>query len=140
MVYSFLGTIAVFPGGTSGKEPTCQCRKHRRCRFDPWVRKILWRRVCQPTPAFLPRESHGQKSLVGYHPWDHKESDMTERTHTCISQRQKLCRDMLSQVFNRQIYERIRLKNITRCLYFHPRTACCSEDGRTQMSLWRDTW
>ena len=40
-----------FPGGTSDKEATCQCRRHRRCRFDPWVRKIPWRRKWQPTPV-----------------------------------------------------------------------------------------
>ena len=39
-----------FPGGASGKEPTCQCRRHKRPRFSPWVRKILWRSVWQPTP------------------------------------------------------------------------------------------
>ena len=50
-----------------------------RCRFDPWVRKIPWRRTWQLTPVFLPGESHGQKSLAGYSPWDRKESDMTER-------------------------------------------------------------
>ena len=33
-----------FPGGAYSKEPTCQCRKHKRCRFDPWVGKIPWRR------------------------------------------------------------------------------------------------
>ena len=33
-----------FPGGTSGKEPTCRCRKNKRLEFDPWVRKIPWRR------------------------------------------------------------------------------------------------
>ena len=38
-----------FPGGTSGKEPTHQGRRHKRCRFDPWVRKIPWRRAWQPT-------------------------------------------------------------------------------------------
>ena len=48
-------------------------------RFHPWVRKIPWRREWQPTPVFLPEESYGQKSLVGYSPWSHKESDMTER-------------------------------------------------------------
>ena len=64
-----------FPGGASGKNPTCQCR---RCRFDPWVRKIPWRRIQQPTPVFLPGESHGQRSLVGYSPQDHKELDTTE--------------------------------------------------------------
>ena len=55
-----------FPGGTSGKEPTCQCRRHKRCGFDPWVRKIPWRRAQQPTPVFLPGESHGHRSLAGY--------------------------------------------------------------------------
>ena len=40
--------------------------------FDLWVRKILWRRVWQPTPVFLPRESHGQRSLVGYSLWGQK--------------------------------------------------------------------
>ena len=46
--------------------------------FDPWVRKIPWRREWQPTPVFLPGECHGQKSLVGCRPWGRKESDMTE--------------------------------------------------------------
>ena len=55
------------------------------CRFDPWVRKIPWRRKWQPTPVFLLGKSHGQKSLAGYTPWSHKESDMTEQlTHICI--------------------------------------------------------
>ena len=47
--------------------------------FDPWVRKISWRRKCRLTPVFLPGESHGQRNLVGYIPWDCKELDMTER-------------------------------------------------------------
>ena len=56
----------------------------KRHRFDPWVRKIPWRKAWQPTPVFLSRESHGQRSLVGYSPWGHKETDMTEVTyHTC---------------------------------------------------------
>ena len=46
-----------FPGSTGGKEPVCQCRRHRRQSFDPWVGKIPWRRVQQPTPVFLPGES-----------------------------------------------------------------------------------
>ena len=57
-----------FPGGTSGKEPTCQCRRHKRLRFNPYVRKIPWRREWQPIPVFLPGESHGQRNLVGYGP------------------------------------------------------------------------
>ena len=77
----FLGTemFLGFPGGASGKEPTCQCRRHKRRGFNPWVRKIPWRRAWQPTPIFLPEESNGQRSLVGYSPWGRKESDMTER-------------------------------------------------------------
>ena len=54
-----------FPGGASGKEPTSQCRRYKRQGFDPWVGAIPW----QPTPVFLPRESHGQRSLTGYSPW-----------------------------------------------------------------------
>ena len=53
-----------FPGGATGKETTCQCKRHKRCRFDPWVRQIPWRRAWQPTPVLLPGESRGQ-SLVG---------------------------------------------------------------------------
>ena len=52
-----------------------------------WVGKILWRRKWQPTPVFLPGESHGQRNLVGYSPWGRKESDMTEwlsHTHTLV--------------------------------------------------------
>ena len=59
--------------GTSGKESTCQCRRHKRCGFNPWVRKIPWRMAWQPTPVSLPKESHGQRSLAGYSPWNCKE-------------------------------------------------------------------
>ena len=45
---------------------------------DPWVGKIPWTGAWQPTPGFLPREFHGQRSLVGYGPWGYKESDTTE--------------------------------------------------------------
>ena len=54
-----------FPGGASAKESACQCRRWKRWGFDPWVRKIPWKRAWQSTPVFLPRESHGQRSLVG---------------------------------------------------------------------------
>ena len=47
-------------------------------KFSHWVRKILWRRKWLPTPIFLPGEFHGQRNLVGYSPWGHKELDMTE--------------------------------------------------------------
>ena len=52
----------------------------RKFRFNPWVRKILWRRSWQPPPVFLPGEPHGQRSLVGYSPWGRKDSDTTEVT------------------------------------------------------------
>ena len=50
------------PGGANGKEPACQCRGQNTCGFDPWIRKIPCGKVWQPTPVFLPGESHGQKS------------------------------------------------------------------------------
>ena len=49
-------------------------------RFSPWVGKIPWRRAWQPTLVFLPGKSHGQRSPLGYSPWGHKESEMTEAT------------------------------------------------------------
>ena len=48
--------------------------------LSPWVGKISWRRAWQPTPAFLPGEPHGQRSLAGEGPWGHKGSDTTETT------------------------------------------------------------
>ena len=54
------------PWWLSGKESACQCR---RCRFDPWVGKISWRRKWESTQVFLPGKSYAQRSLVGYSPW-----------------------------------------------------------------------
>ena len=56
----------------------CQCRKLKRCGFDPWVGKNPWRRKWEPTPVFLPGWFHWQRCLAGYNPWDLTESDMTE--------------------------------------------------------------
>ena len=53
------------PRWHSDKESACWCSKHRRHRFDPWIRKISWRRKWQPTPVFLPGISHEQRSLMG---------------------------------------------------------------------------
>ena len=58
--------LRAFPRWCSGKESTCQCKRHKRHGFNPWVRKIPWRREWQPTLVFLLGESHGQRSLVGY--------------------------------------------------------------------------
>ena len=54
------------PWWLNGKDSTCQCRRRR---FNPWVRKIPWRRKWQPSLVFLPGKSHGQRSLVGCTPW-----------------------------------------------------------------------
>ena len=71
-----------FPGGASCKESTCQCRRHKRPGFDPWVGKIPWRRKWQPTPVFLPGEFCGQRSLVGCSPQRHTESDQLKQLST----------------------------------------------------------
>ena len=67
-----------FLGGSDGKASAYSVG---RPGFNPWVRKIPWRRKWQPTPILLPEKSHGWRSLVGYSPWGHKESDTTERLH-----------------------------------------------------------
>ena len=55
------------------------CLQCRKSGFNPWVGKIPWRKKWLSTPVFLLGESHGQRSLVGYSPWGHKESDTTEQ-------------------------------------------------------------
>ena len=74
-VFKFTYISWDFPNGASGKEPTCQCRRCKRCGFNFWVEKIPWRRACQTTLVFWPGESHGQRSLVGYSPQGCKELD-----------------------------------------------------------------
>ena len=78
-VVHFFSFSMGFPDGTSGKESACQCRRHKRCEFDRWVRRISWNRKWQLTLVFLPGKSHGQKNLAGYSPWGRIESDMTEQ-------------------------------------------------------------
>ena len=79
----FLG----LPRWLSGKESACQCRRHKRNGFGPWVRKTPWRRKWQPAPVFLPGKLHAQRSLAGYRPWTWKESDITEQWSTCTHTR-----------------------------------------------------
>ena len=70
-----IGTCLEFwytPDGLAGR---LWCIRHKRLRFDPWVRKIPWRRKWQPTPVFLPGEPHRQRSLADCGPWGHKETD-----------------------------------------------------------------
>ena len=63
----------------SGKESAC---RSKRCGFDPWVRKIPWRRKWKPTPVLLRGKFNGQRSLAGYSPRGHKESDTTVKLNT----------------------------------------------------------
>jgi len=82
LVRNYLGCTSPGPGlprwPLVGKELACQCRRHKRRRFNPWIGKIPWRRKWQPTPVFLPGESHGQRNLAVYSPWGHKALDTTE--------------------------------------------------------------
>ena len=56
----------------------------RLCRVSQFNKGYSMRMKWQPTLAFLPGESHGQRSLVGYSPWGRKELDMTEQLTHCI--------------------------------------------------------
>ena len=74
-----------FSGGASGKEPTCQCKRHKRHGFDPWVGKIPWRWAWQPTPVFLPGESPWTEEPARLQPIElqrvgHNCSDLTQHS------------------------------------------------------------
>ena len=71
-----------FSSGSAVKNPSAM-QETQICGFDPWVRKIPWRKKWQPFPVFLPEETHGQRSLVGYSLWGHKESHEHCSTYTC---------------------------------------------------------
>ena len=71
-----------------GKESTCNVGDTGRHGLNPQVGKIPWRRAWQTIPVFLPGKLHGQRNLVGYSPWGHKELDtteVTEHTHTHVN-------------------------------------------------------
>ena len=80
----------------SRKESACQCRRYRRCRFDPWdgkipwrragpwVEKIAWRKAWQLTLVFVPGKSHEHRSLVGYSPRCHKVRHSWASTHAYV--------------------------------------------------------
>ena len=71
-------TSSGLPRRHSSKEPAGQYKRCKRRGFDAEFGRFSLRRRWQPTPVFLPGESHGQRSLAGYSPWDHKEWEMTE--------------------------------------------------------------
>ena len=78
--YGQINKLFGLPMWLSGEESTCQCRT---LGFNPWIRKIPWRRKWQPTPIFLHEESHGHRRLAGYSPWGCKESDTTDTSKNC---------------------------------------------------------
>ena len=72
------------PRWHSGKESARQCRRCKRCGFDPWDGKIPWRRKWQPLPVFLPGEFHGQRSLLDYSPWGRSQTWLSTHTSTTL--------------------------------------------------------
>ena len=78
-MYVYIHIHRGFPGSSVVKNPPT-VQKMQEKGVNPWDGKIPWRRARQPTPVFLSGESHGQRSLVGYSPHGHKESDTTEAT------------------------------------------------------------
>ena len=78
-------TIESLPRWLSGKKSSCQCSRCRRHEFDPWVRKSPRGGNGNPTPVFLPTKTHGQRSLMGYSPGGHRESDATQRLNNKTS-------------------------------------------------------
>ena len=85
-ICSNLMPFRCFPGGSEVKASASNAGNPGLIpRFDPWVQKIPWRRKWQPTPVFLPGESHGLRSLVGCSPWGRKELDTTEQLHFLLS-------------------------------------------------------
>ena len=88
------------PRWLSGKEPACQCR---RCRFNPWVGNILWRRKWKPTLVFLPGKSHGQRSLVGNNPWGSQKVEHNLVTDHKIIQAHKISDDQRTVSVGQQV-------------------------------------
>ena len=118
-----------FPGGASGREPTCQCRRHKRCGFDPWVGKIPWRRAWQPTPVVLPEES----------PWTEESGELQSRAshsvgHDCrdwAHMRTRLCMTVCICLSHTCIY--------TRCVcngYSNLSTWCAYVCAQSLSSVW----
>ena len=95
----------------SGKESACNAGDaHRRCVFNPWVRKIPWRRKWQPTPVFLPGKSHGWRNLVSYKSMGvAKESDITQQLNTTAIFQAIWCKHTIQ--FSRHNYAQLFITN-----------------------------
>ena len=73
--HSLSGACTILPGGLDSKESTCNVGE---LGLIPGLGRSPGEGNSLPTPVFLAGEYHGQRSLVGYSPWGHKKSDMTE--------------------------------------------------------------
>ena len=98
----------------SGKELASQCWRHKKHGFDPWLGKIPWRRAWQPTPVFLPGESHGQRNLVGYSPQGHT-AEATQ--HACKMNHRE----------STFIFQRLWPTSQTHCFYKSNIKQCCCD-------------
>ena len=78
LLCALLFSVSSSPGGTSGKEPTCQCQRYKRCGFNSWDKKIPWSRKWQPTPVLLHGNFHDRGAWWATVYGGHKESDMTK--------------------------------------------------------------
>ena len=101
-----------------------QSRRFRRCGFDPWVRKIPWKKAWRPIPVFLPGKSHGLRSLVGYSPWGCKELDTTEVTeHACMQRSKLICyiciNNCFKNIFWKCIFPKIHFSHTDLKIHFH---------------------
>ena len=95
----------LIPGGPSGQESTCQSTRCKRRKFDPWVGKVHRKRKWQPTPIFLPGESHEQRSPVGYRRGPQRVRRDWETDHTradpgtsCLSILSSVCLDFSKRI------------------------------------------
>ena len=77
-LYIDIYTYGGFPGGTVVRNVPAKRRRCKKQGFNPWAGKIPWSRKWQPTPVSWHGKFHGQRSLVDYTPWDHKELHMAE--------------------------------------------------------------
>ena len=111
----------------ASQEHTCQYRRYIRCGFYPWVRKIPWMRAWQSTQVFLPGESFGQRSLVGYSQQGHKnwaqlkrlsgEGNGTPLQYSCLEN--PMDRGAWKAVVHGVTKSQTRLSDFTFTFYFH---------------------
>ena len=127
-IYIYIHIKLGFPGSTRGKEPTCQSRRCKRYVFDPWVGKILWRKTWQPTPVFFPRESHGQRNLLGYSPCCCRVGhDWSDSAHKYKTESLRCTPETNTTLLINCVQYKIKIKNTNSCscgqvslLIYHP--------------------